>query len=72
MTTEAEKLCSTNKADIANLIDHLQDLIAGNPGTGYDDAADLGYVRKLLIDAVAHFGGLNESNILATLEELRG
>jgi len=72
MTTDAEKICKHNKADIESLIDHLQDLIAGNPGTGHDDAADLGYVRKLLIDAVAHFGGLNESDILATLEELRG
>jgi hypothetical protein len=72
LTPDPEKICNDNKTDIDSLINHLQDLLAGNPGSTYADAADLGYIRQKLVEAVAQFSRLSESDIFGNLEELRG
>lgn len=69
----SEQECQTMRTDIANLTDHLQDLLQANAGcNGWDEAGSLEHVRHLLKQVVAFYCGLEDGEIEETLAELRG
>jgi hypothetical protein len=82
MAKEQEKtaaaVCEERLCDIGALLDQIGQEVKGtrenySAGDGFDweMAADLGRVRARMVEALAAFGALFESDIEATLEELR-
>jgi hypothetical protein len=75
----AAAICKERLADIGALLDQIGQEVKGTldnysaeDGFDWELVADLGRVRARMIEALAAFGALFESDIEETLEELRG
>jgi hypothetical protein len=75
----AAEVCEERLADIGALLDQIGQEIKGTrdnysaeDGFDWELAGDLGRVRARMVEALAAFGALFESDIEATLAELRG
>ena len=74
----AAEACEDRLADIGALLDQIGQELKGTrenysaeDGFDWSLAADLGRVRERMVEALAAFGALFESDIEATLDELR-